>query len=200
MFFFNFGCIVSLITLEYGKSNKKFSLPSPKEFITSPVWMGYVVLFAVEIYFAVPLLQQYNKSWEYLNWNGYRRFPMTTPLILAWGLLSQLVGFIALTGSASLRPYIWNVNYPAIIRRVGEIIASVYEHFGANVLLYLTVSNIVIHGFFHVDWRKYFAQQRKTDAQAMFTNFQWELMVIAVAVGEILLVRLFVYLVRSSRK
>jgi hypothetical protein len=48
MFFFNFGCIVSLITLEFAKSGRKFTLPSLKELVTSPVWMGYAALLSVE--------------------------------------------------------------------------------------------------------------------------------------------------------
>jgi hypothetical protein len=200
MFYFNFGCIVSLLTLEFTKSGMKFTIPPVRDLTTRPIWVGYGLLLAIEIFHAIPLLKEYNRSWEYLDWKGYRRFPMTTPLILAWGFLSQMVGVFALCGSALIRPNIWNLNLPPIIKRIGEVIASIYEHFGANVLLYLTVSNFVIHGFFHIDWRKFFSKVRKTDAQPVFTNFQWELMVVVVAIAQILLVRLLVYLVRSSRK
>ena len=191
MFFFNFGCIVSLVTLEYAQ---KFSIPTVREIIKSPTWLGFIALFLVELYFAIPLFGEYNRSWEYLNWNGYRRFPMTAPLILGWGFMSQSVGILALTMTA-----FWNkVNSANFVSRIGKSIISILEHFGANVLLYLTISNLVIHGFFHVDWTRFFKPDKKKES--MYSNFQWELMVIAVAVGQILLTRFLVYLVRSSRK
>lgn len=195
MFFFNFGCIVSLLTLEHSKSSSTISMPKLRDMISNPNWFGFFALLAIELYFALPVFSQYNRSWEYFNWNGYRRFPMTTPLILAWGFMSQCVGIFALTISR-----LWAFRSPNnVISKIGKTIISILEHFGANVLLYLTISNFVIHGFFHVDWTKYFrSADKKKDP--MYSNFQWELMVLAVALGEILLIRFLVYLVRSGRK
>jgi len=199
MFFFNFGCIVSLLTLEYSRSSadRAISLPSVREIFKSPTWLGFIALFLVELYFAIPVFGHYNRSWEYLNWNGYRRFPMTTPLILAWGFMSQCVGIFSLTFTGVMNKLNGTTN---VFTRVGKSIISVLEHFGANVLLYLTISNIVIHGFFHVDWTRYFKPSDKKKEPSMYTNFQWELMVVAVAIGQILLTRLIVYLIRTSRK
>ncbi len=199
MFFFNFGCIVSLLTLEYSRSaDRAFSLPTVREVIKSPTWLGFLALFLLELYFAYPLFGQYNRSWEYLNWNGYRRFPMTAPLILGWGFMSQSVGIFALTITSLCNKV---SGSSSMITRAGKTIISVLEHFGANVLLYLTISNIVIHGFFHVDWTRYFkpSSDKKKDS-SLYTNFQWELMVVVVAIGQILLTRLIVYLIRTSRK
>ena len=191
MFFFNFGCIVSLVTLEYAR---QFQMPTVRDVIKSPTWLGFIVLFLIELYFAIPLFGEYNRSWEYLNWNGYRRFPMTAPLILGWGFMSQSVGILSLTMTA-----FWNkMNSNNLVSRIGKSVISILEHFGANVLLYLTISNLVIHGFFHVDWTRFFKPDKKKES--MYSNFQWELMVIGVAVGQILLTRFLVYLVRSSRK
>ena len=195
MFFFNFGCIVSLVTLEYSKSANNFSIPTIREAVSSPTWLGFIALFLVELYYAAPLFGEYNRSWEYLNWNGYRRFPMTTPLILGWGFMSQSVGIVSLTMTALFAKTKSTSN---ILSKIGQTVISVLEHFGANVLLYLTISNLVIHAFFHVDWTRFFKPDKKKES--MYTNFQWELMVVAVAVGQILLTRFLIYLVRSSRK
>jgi hypothetical protein len=205
MFYFNFGCIVSLLTLEFSRSGANF--PGRKAMLRQPHWIAYIVLLNVELWFAVPLLQNYNTSWEYLNWEGYRRFPQTMPLILAWGFLSQCVGFLALFATALLRPRIMELSkkLPELFKKLVSMKCAILEHFGANVLLYLTVSNFVLHGFFHVNWREFQLIDGKKKAKnsrsdIAFTIRSWEYIVLAAAVGQILFVQLLSYLVRSSRK
>ena len=206
MFYFNFGCIVSLLSLEFSKSGAALTSLASK--LKEPHWIAFSALFAVELYYAVPLFQNYNSSWEYLNWNGYRRFPMTTPLVLGWGFMSQSIGLLALAMTAAVRPQVSSLadKIPALMRKWTSIKCAILEQFGANVLLYLTVSNFVIHGFFHVDWREF--QQKDASAKGgkgrttekMYTIRSWEYIVVAAAIGQILFVQLLSYLVRSSRK
>lgn len=205
MFYFNFGCVVSLLMLEHSRSGAKF--PSLKNVLTKPHWIAFAILYSIELWYAVPVFQQYNRSWEYFNWEGYRRFPMTAPLTLAWGFMSQSVGILALSMTALLRPRITKIadSVPRWFNRILSLKCKVLEHFGANVLLFLTVSNIVIHAFFNVDWRQYqFRDARKTGkskkSDLAYSIAEWEWVVLGGALGQILFVELLRYLVRSSRK
>ncbi len=204
MFYFNFGSIVSMLTLEHSRAGAKpLRLV---EHLKKPHWIAYAVLASVELWYAVPVFGQYNKSWEYFNWEGYRRFPMSARLTLAWGFMSQSVGVFALVMTSLLRPRI-NVLaswIPGIFRKGLAVICSTLEHFGANVLLYLTVSNIVIHAFFNVDWRRYQLTGGKPgknkNIELGYSLRQWEFVVVAAAIGQILFVQLLSYMIRSSRK
>lgn len=204
MFFFNFGCIVSQVLLEWVRDSKKASstsipIPSLWSIMHSPLGMGYALLLTGEIFYGVQMLGMYNRSWEYINYQGFRRFPMSTKVILAWGFFSQLVWALAVAGVAFLRADIWGLGLrilPTWLIRIGQFKLSMLEQFGANVLLYLVISNITIQGLFHVDWVEHFGHS----ATAGFTTRQWEIMVVAVASGQILLVQLIRYLVTSSRK
>lgn len=206
MFYFNFGCIVSMLTLEHSKSGAKPSV-SMRDILTKPHWIAYGVLLAIELYYALPIFQEYNRSWEYLNWEGYRRFPMTAPLTLAWGFMSQSVGVLALVLTAIVRPQVLKLSSSIqhVFRNTIGVACKVLEHFGANVLLYLTVSNIVIHAFFNIDWRRFQIANGKSAGKGKNTDLaysirQWEYVVVAAAIGQILFVQLLSYMIRSSRK
>jgi hypothetical protein len=201
MFYFNFGCIVSLLTLEFSRSGAVFT--SLASSLKRPHWILFFILYAIEFYYALPVFMEYNTSWEYFNWNGYRRFPMTAPLVLAWGFMSQTVGLFALGITSLLRPKILAVagKLPGIATMIISFICSWLEQFGANVLLYLVVSNITIHGFFNGEWRRF--QKNPTSKSAKSHQIEiasWEWIVVAVAAGEIALTQLIIYLVKSSRK
>lgn len=204
MFYFNFGCIASLLTLEFSKAGAVFR--PFRQLFRDPVWIAFGVLLLVELFYAIPVFREYSRSWEYLNWNGYRRFPMSAPLILAWGFMSQFVGLVALFMTALLRPRILSVAHqmPSVLSKLLGVKCRVLEHFGANVLLYLTISNFVIHAFFHVDWRQFREvpgkEAHKSIADKTFSNRAWEWIVVAAALGQILFVQLVIYLVNSSRK
>lgn len=195
MFYFNFGCIVSMLTLEFSREGAIFK--TLRETVVQPHWVAFSVLFAVELYFAIPVIQNYNTSWEYFDWNGYRRFPMTAPLILAWGFLSQCVGITALFLTAFVQPHIWSAATIPWLRPVCRVL----EHFGANVLLYLTVSNFVIHGLFQIDWEQFQGSSRSSKKPQHVMSLQaWEWIVVGAAIGQILFVQLLSYMVKSSRK
>jgi mannose/fructose/N-acetylgalactosamine-specific phosphotransferase system component IIC len=205
MFYFNFGCIVSLLMLEHSRSGAKY--PSLKDVLTKSHWIAFAILYSIEFWYAVPVFQQYNRSWEYFNWEGYRRFPMSAPLTLAWGFMSQSVGILALTMTALLRPRISKLaeSIPRWLHQILSMKCKILEHFGANVLLFLTVSNIVIHGFFNVDWRQFQLRgetksSKSRKSEQAYSIAEWEWVVLAAAVGQILFVELLRYLVRSSRK
>ena len=205
MFYFNFGAIVSMLTLEHSKSGAK---PLPLvERLRRPDWLAYIVLLSVELYLAIPVFQQYNQSWEYFNWEGYRRFPMTAKLTLAWGFMSQSVGLFALALTSLVRPHILSLasRIPSMVQKPIRVVCKVLEHFGANVLLYLTVSNIVIHAFFNNDWRRYQLTGANKEGKGKNMNLayslrEWEYVVIAAAIGQILFVQLLSYMIKSSRK
>ncbi len=196
MFYFNFGCIVSFLTLEHSQSGAK--PVSLLQKVSKPHWIGYAVLVSMELWFAVPLLKEYNRSWEYLDWEGYRRFPMTAPLTLAWGFLSQSVGLFALGLTRLAR-----LHLPSLVSRTLHAVCHTLEHFGANVLLYLTCSNIIIHGLFQVDWKQFQLGRKTTKSRKSdlaYSIAEWEWVVVAAAVGQILFVQLISYMIRSSRK
>ena len=204
MFYFNLGCIVSMLTLEFSKSGAQ--LRPWRKMLRDPMWIAFGLLFVVELVYAIPVFGQYNRSWEYLNWKGYRRFPMSAPLILGWGFMSQSVGIFALCLTALVRPSVcrFAARLPSFANKLVAMKCRVLEHFGANVLLYLTLSNFVIHAFFHVNWREYREvpgkEVHESLADLTFSNRAWEWIVVAAAVGEILFVQLIIYLVQSSRK
>ena len=201
MFYFNFGCIVSLLTLEFSRSGAVFT--SVANTLKQPHWQLFFILYVVEFYYALPVFREYHRSWEYFNWNGYRRFPMTAPLVLAWGFMSQTVGLFALTLTALMRPRICYLagKIPEIMKKALSYKCSLLEQFGANVLLYLVVSNITIHGFFNGEWRRYQKTENSKSAKShQISIASWEWIVIAVAAGEIALTQLIIYLAKSSRK
>lgn len=203
MFFFNVGCIVSQLLLELVGKSRKIVLPSLKSMILTPLGIGFIALLAAELYYGYNMLKMYNKPWEYLNLNGYRRFPMSAPVILAWASFSQFVWFMALVGVAMVKSEIWGVlaaKCPKWMNRVASVKISILSQFGANVLLYLLISNITIHGMFHVDWKQHLQNPKKPESPDGYTVRQWELVVLAVAAGQILLVQLVRYLVSSARK
>ena len=182
MFFFNLGCIVSMYVSEYRTG------PS-LQMLRKPHWVAFLTFFAIEFAYALPLLHEYNSPWEYLNWNGYRRFPMTAPLMLAWGFLSQSVAIGALC-----------LTYCERKLKFLRPIVSMLEHFGANVLLYLTVSNFVINSIFHVEWEQYQESAKQPVGGKVLSIRTWEFIVLAAAVGQILLVLLLRYMIQTSRK
>jgi hypothetical protein len=205
MFYFNFGCIVSMLTLEHSHAGAKPS--SLKEKIMKPEWIALAVLVSIELWYAIPVFNEYNRSWEYFNWEGYRRFPMTAPLTLAWGFMSQSVGITALILTALVRPRISAIanHIPDVLRKIIRTVCNILEHFGANVLLHLTVSNIVIHAFFNIDWRRYQVANGKNpgkgkNAELAYSVREWEYVVLAAAAAQILFVQLLTYMIRSSRK
>lgn len=203
MFYFNLGCIVSMLTLEFSKAGAVCR--SIRETLMQPHWIAYGALFAIEIFFAIPVLMNYNTSWEYYDLDGYRRFPMTAPLILAWGFLSQSVGIGALLITAFARSHTGGkVKETLRGSLLLQVVCSVLEHFGANVLLYLTVSNFVIHGLFQVNWEQFQANEgsytRTKKPQHIMSLGVWEWVVVAAAIGQILFVQLLSYLIKSSRK
>ena len=202
MFFFNLGCILSMYTLEFAKSGMKVSSISLSSALRQPHWLAFAVLVGVEVYFVIPLLGAYNSSWEYLNWNGYRRFPMSTPLILAWGFLSQSVAVFALVLTAIARGDICKIcsKAPSFARDFARIACSVLEHFGANVLLYLTISNFTINSLFHVEWGQFQESPKRPVGGDVLSLRTWEWIVLGAAVGQILLVQLIRYLILSGRK
>jgi len=203
MFYFNLGCIVSMLTLEFSAQGAIFK-SSVIHTLRQPHWIAYSALFAIELYFAIPVFGNYNSSWEYLDWKGYRRFPMTAPLILAWGFMSQCVGMFALLITALVRPALWSfaekINKGIIGWWLG-LKCHILEHFGANVLLYLTVSNFAIHGLFQVNWDQFQGPNARTKKpQHIMSLPVWEWVVVGAAIAQILFVQLLSYLVRSSRK
>ncbi|KAF4676192.1 hypothetical protein FOL47_006583 [Perkinsus chesapeaki] len=211
MFYFNFGCIVSQLLLEYTESLPRGSdairrsylprsqnlsdlsevstpsnldsdggLPPP---VTSgtyrkdnfvPYLVAFGLLMLVELVYLTPLAMNPQVTWEYLDWNGYVRFPMNYKVILAWGVLSHSV-------------LIFSMIFVAFAKNTTVIchIIDFLEHCGANVLLYLLVNSLIIHGIFHNHW---VASGTEEDQEAPetspYSNFAWEMIVLIFGAGQ----------------
>jgi len=168
MFFFNFGAIVSETVSGYIRTK---TIPRPVVFFFS-------TLVALEGLMAVPLLLNLEREWEYFDWNGYHRFPMSPKLTLGWAFMSL--------GALMLATLI--VRLKAWIR----VVCDFLEHLGANVLLYLLVSNLVINGFFHNRW--VFSKRK------IYSDREWEYVTILAAIGQIVTTRFIIYLAKSGRR
>ena len=199
MFFFNLGCIASMVLLEFsltlpsrnqpvhhaGDSSTEAGDEEHESFPMKAYGGFFASLVLVEFVFALPLLINSNEPWE--NYDRllptlfgsfhYHRFPIYWPLVLGWAFLS----FIALITGA----LIWYTFKP---------LAKLIEGFGANVLLYFLINVIIIQGFFNDSWRK----ARKS--QDPDTRKQWELTTVTVSLGTMATTMLVMYLARSARK
>ncbi|KAF4669630.1 hypothetical protein FOZ61_003557 [Perkinsus olseni] len=227
MFFFNFGCIVSQLLLECSEGFPRASdtlrrshLPSSQALndlseastpsqldgesgLPEPATSGtyrqdnflphlaaFVLLLLVELVYLTPLAKNPQVTWEYLDWNGYVRFPMNYKVILAWGVLSHSVLIFSMIVVAFMK------DVPA-----ASHVIDFLEHCGANVLLYLVINSFIIHGIFHNHW---VASGRAEDEEApdssVYSNFTWEMIVLAFAAGTIGATKFIHYLARSGRK
>ena len=173
MFFFNLGAIASETVTSYIKNRR----------IPRLVTFFFSTLLFIECLFAVPLIRRADLEWEYMDWEGYRRFPMSPKLTLGWAFLS----FSALCLSALI----------VKVKRWLKPICDTLEHMGANVLLYLFISNLTINGFFHNRWS---FKNAKGIRNPNNSDKAWEYITVAVAVGEIIATRFIIYLARSGRK
>ena len=189
MFFFNFGCILSFISLEISKwlssgnesvdeastSGSDTAEPRQRKFNWLPYTLFFSALISLEVYYAIPLFIHSNEPWEDYNARGYQRFPLNFRLALGWAFMSLLAGVCAVVATFCVPP-----------------LASLLEIFGANVLLYLTTNVIIIHGFFHEKWHADILDENDRKA--------WELKVVGVSVFTICATSLLAYLAKSSRK
>ena len=173
MFFFNLGAIASETVTYYIKHR---TLPRLITFLFS-------TLIFIEMMFALPLIRRADLEWEYMDWEGYRRFPMSPQLTLGWAFLS----FSALCLAAVI----------VRLQRWLRPICSTLEHMGANVLLYLLISNLTINGFFHNRWS---FRNAKGVRNPNYSDRVWEYITVAVAVGEIMATRFIIHLAKSGRK
>jgi hypothetical protein len=173
MFFFNFGAILSETVSAF---IKKRSVPRL-------VIAFFSALLFIEALAATPLLLNFDLEWEFFDWNGYRRYPMSPKLVLGWAFISfgaLLIATCIVTLKRWLRP-----------------ICEFLEHLGANVLLYMLISNLTINGFFHNSW---FHRNSKGNRAFDYSNRQWEWITIFSGIGQILITRFVIYLAKSGRR
>ena len=188
MFYFNWGAVASEILRDW--VNGGLTLSTKRMYSAT-----FAALLAIEIYCCIPLFKNWGKSWEYLNWEGYMRFPMSPKLVLAWGFLT----FSALS-LAVILVYLRSIliNRFALIRVPINWLVAQLEHMGANVLLYLLISNLTINGFFANNWTK---KVKVPDLRNPgYSNRTWEWLTVTTGLSTIVLVRFVIYLVRSGRK
>jgi hypothetical protein len=174
MFFFNLGSIVASM------------VQSPKgRFSASWKTTAFFVALLIPCIYHLFFVLQLNKSWEYLDFQGYRRFPLSAPLALAWAALS----FSALTiaGLLVATQTVWT----------GWLVRGI-EHLGANVLLYLVVNNLFILANYRGSWLG--AKGNNTPRSPGYSNFTWELITVAFALLSIALTKLIIFLATKGRK
>jgi hypothetical protein len=205
-FFFNAGAIIAdfMITLDTltatslsaSSTGKNQQQPNKNRPMTSPATTTAQIIqykFLVLSYFGawlIPcvvffyeLIQIPNRSWEYINYAGFRRFPMTLPIALAWVVLDLCAWALAY-----ILGYVKHKKFP--FSDILTIPIKFFEHLGSNVLLYFVINNMFINGMHGKNWLKIYRK----------TNLEWELSVIAYASLSIAATMFAIYISRTGRK
>lgn len=193
-----------------------------------------LAVIGIEVYYFLPLMTVFWNSWEYLEWNGYKRFPQSYAVMFGWGLMTKMwLAFSLLLVSVTSKNSAlgeWLVSKCDVTaasslsapRRVSVLILrsvcfifkrvkAVLEHLGANVVLYLMISNLINDGFYHNSWHEVPHTKPVPNVSGMrleielarnprYTPAQWEIVVGCVVLFELITTRFIMFVVRSSRK